>query len=237
MFPHEVGSSGTPESLGPVGGGARRLPRSRSHRVGHSKPHADMRPEEDDAAAATRAPLTRPADRDDGHRRCRRSLTRARGLGPGARSSPTRSTARMPPRSVMQTPASNGSTPTAPGASTPPTAVFNADSSIAEATLDSDLSDEFKAEADITLSSESLRANAGLTILHTRPRQPRLLQGRGHRGPSQGLHQHREVRRRPWEIVAWTRLLRGRPGAAQRSDLSRHLQAPRRSDQLADLRR
>jgi hypothetical protein len=46
------------------------------------------------------------------------------------------------------------------------TAVFNADGSIAEATVDSDLSDEFKAEADITLSSGSLRANAGLTILH-----------------------------------------------------------------------
>ena len=46
------------------------------------------------------------------------------------------------------------------------TAVFNGDGSIAEATVDSDLSDEFKAEADITLSSESLRANAGLTILH-----------------------------------------------------------------------
>lgn len=45
-------------------------------------------------------------------------------------------------------------------------AVFNADGSIAEATVDSDLSDEFKAEADITLSSEPLRANAGLTILH-----------------------------------------------------------------------
>ena len=45
-------------------------------------------------------------------------------------------------------------------------AVFNAEGSIAEATVDSDLSDEFKAEADITLSSEPLRANAGLTILH-----------------------------------------------------------------------
>ena len=46
------------------------------------------------------------------------------------------------------------------------TAVFNADGSVAEAIVDSDLSDNFKAEADITLSSESLRANAGLTILH-----------------------------------------------------------------------
>ena len=46
------------------------------------------------------------------------------------------------------------------------TAIFNADGSIAEATVDSGLADEFKAEADITLSSESLRANAGLTILH-----------------------------------------------------------------------
>jgi hypothetical protein len=46
------------------------------------------------------------------------------------------------------------------------TAVFNADGSIAEATVDSDLSDDFKAEADIRLSPEPLRANAGLTILH-----------------------------------------------------------------------
>ncbi len=46
------------------------------------------------------------------------------------------------------------------------TAVFNAEGSVAEAIVDSDLSDAFKAEADITLSSESLRANAGLTILH-----------------------------------------------------------------------
>ena len=46
------------------------------------------------------------------------------------------------------------------------TAVFNADGSVAEAVVDSDLSDAFKAEADITLSSEPLRANAGLTILH-----------------------------------------------------------------------
>lgn len=45
-------------------------------------------------------------------------------------------------------------------------AVFNADGSVAEAVVDSDLSDAFKAEAEITLSSESLRANAGLTILH-----------------------------------------------------------------------
>jgi hypothetical protein len=40
------------------------------------------------------------------------------------------------------------------------TAVFNADGSIAEATVESDLSDEFKAEADITLSSEFLRDHA-----------------------------------------------------------------------------
>jgi hypothetical protein len=46
------------------------------------------------------------------------------------------------------------------------TAVFNADGSIAEAIVDSHLSDSFKAEADITLSSQPLRANAGLTILH-----------------------------------------------------------------------
>jgi hypothetical protein len=45
-------------------------------------------------------------------------------------------------------------------------AVFNADGSIAETVVDSDLSDSFKAEADITLSPEPLRANAGLTILH-----------------------------------------------------------------------
>lgn len=46
------------------------------------------------------------------------------------------------------------------------TAVFNADGSVAEAIVDSDLSDGFKAEADITLSPKPLRANAGLTILH-----------------------------------------------------------------------
>ena len=46
------------------------------------------------------------------------------------------------------------------------TAVFNADGSVAEAIVDSDLSNGFKAEADITLSSRALRANAGLTILH-----------------------------------------------------------------------
>jgi hypothetical protein len=45
-------------------------------------------------------------------------------------------------------------------------AVFNADGSVAEAIVESDMSDAFKAEADITLSSGSLRANAGLTILH-----------------------------------------------------------------------
>ena len=45
-------------------------------------------------------------------------------------------------------------------------AVFNADGSVAEAIVNSDLSDAFKAEADITLSPEHLRANAGLTILH-----------------------------------------------------------------------
>lgn len=45
-------------------------------------------------------------------------------------------------------------------------AVFNTDGSVAEAIVDSHLSDEFKAEADITLSPEPLRANAGLTILH-----------------------------------------------------------------------
>lgn len=45
-------------------------------------------------------------------------------------------------------------------------AVFNADGSVAEAIVNSDLSDAFKAEADITLSSKPLRANAGLTILH-----------------------------------------------------------------------
>jgi hypothetical protein len=45
-------------------------------------------------------------------------------------------------------------------------AVFEPGGSVAEATLDTGMSDAFKAEADITLSPTLDRANAGITILH-----------------------------------------------------------------------